>query len=75
MMLLETLKTKATDKEFLELEDEIDAEKAFLLVRDMPTPGQVPVTRKPSLKNGTAPVLVSIICSRNFLQSLDTHPV
>jgi hypothetical protein len=35
-MLLETLKAKAVEREFLKAEEEIDAEKAFLLVRDMP---------------------------------------
>jgi hypothetical protein len=35
-MLLELLKSKAIEKGFLKSEDEIDAEKAFLLVRDMP---------------------------------------
>ncbi len=35
-MLLELLKSKAIEKGLLKLEDEIDAEKAFSLVRDMP---------------------------------------
>ena len=35
-MLLELLKSKAVEKGFLNLEDEIDLEKAFTLVRDMP---------------------------------------
>jgi hypothetical protein len=35
-MLLEILKAKAIEKGLLKPEDEIDAEKAFLLVRDMP---------------------------------------
>lgn len=35
-MLLELLKSKAVEKGFLKPEDEIDAEKAFRLVRDMP---------------------------------------
>lgn len=35
-MLLELLKSKAIEKGLLNPEDEIDAEKAFLLVRDMP---------------------------------------
>ena len=35
-MLLELLKSKATEKGFLNPEDEIDLEKAFTLVRDMP---------------------------------------
>jgi hypothetical protein len=35
-MLLESLKSKAIEKGLLKPEDEIDAEKAFLLVRDMP---------------------------------------
>jgi hypothetical protein len=35
-MLLELLKSKAIEKGLLKPEDEIDAEKAFLLVRDMP---------------------------------------
>lgn len=35
-MLLDLLKSKAVEKGLLKPEDEIDAEKAFLLVRDMP---------------------------------------
>jgi hypothetical protein len=35
-MLLELLKSKALEKGLLKAEDEIDLEKAFLLVRDMP---------------------------------------
>jgi len=35
-MLLELLKSKAIEKGLLKVEDEIDLEKAFLLVRDMP---------------------------------------
>lgn len=35
-MLLETLKAKAIERGLLKPEQEIDAEKAFLLVRDMP---------------------------------------
>src|SRR5512138_515 len=35
-MLLELLKSKALEKKLLQPEDEIDLEKAFLLVRDMP---------------------------------------
>lgn len=35
-MLLELLKSKAIEKGLLKQEDEIDLEKAFLLVRDMP---------------------------------------
>lgn len=35
-MLLESLKSKAIEKGLLKPEDEIDLEKAFLLVRDMP---------------------------------------
>jgi hypothetical protein len=35
-MLLEALKSKAVERGLLRLEEEIDAEKAFLLVRDMP---------------------------------------
>ena len=35
-MLLELLKSKAVEKGLLKVEDEIDLEKAFLLVRDMP---------------------------------------
>ena len=35
-MLLEKIKSKAIEKGFLNREDEIDVEKAFLLVRDMP---------------------------------------
>jgi hypothetical protein len=35
-MLVETLKSKAIEKGLLKPEDEIDIEKAFLLVRDMP---------------------------------------
>jgi hypothetical protein len=35
-MLLETLKSKAVERGLLKPEEEIDAEKAFLLVRDMP---------------------------------------
>ncbi len=35
-MLLELLKSKAIEKGLLKLEDEIDLEKAFILVRDMP---------------------------------------
>lgn len=35
-MLLETLKSKAIEKGLLKPEDEIDIEKAFTLVRDMP---------------------------------------
>ncbi|HET8579362.1 MAG TPA: hypothetical protein VFL31_00035 [Nitrospiraceae bacterium] len=35
-MLLETLKSKAVERGLLQPEEEIDAEKAFLLVRDMP---------------------------------------
>jgi hypothetical protein len=35
-MLLDILKSKAIEKKLLKPEDEIDAEKAFLLVRDMP---------------------------------------
>lgn len=35
-MLLEVLKLKAIEKGFLKPKDEIDAEKAFTLVRDMP---------------------------------------
>lgn len=35
-MLLELLKSKAVEKGLLQPEEEIDAEKAFLLVRDMP---------------------------------------
>jgi len=35
-MLLELLKSQAIEKGLLKPEDEIDAEKAFLLVRDMP---------------------------------------
>lgn len=35
-MLLELLKSKAIEKGLLKPQDEIDAEKAFLLVRDMP---------------------------------------
>src|SRR5574339_1208367 len=35
-MLLELLKSKAIEKGLLKPGDEIDAEKAFLLVRDMP---------------------------------------
>jgi hypothetical protein len=35
-MLLQLLKSKAVEKGFLKPEDEIDLEKAFLLVRDMP---------------------------------------
>lgn len=35
-MLLDVLKSKAVEKGFLKPEDEIDAEKAFTLVRDMP---------------------------------------
>jgi len=35
-MLLEILKTKAIEKGLLKPEDDIDAEKAFTLVRDMP---------------------------------------
>ena len=36
MMLLETLKSKAIERQLLKPEEEIDLEKAFLLVRDMP---------------------------------------
>ena len=36
MMMLDLLKSKAIDKGFLKPEEDIDAEKAFLLVRDMP---------------------------------------
>ena len=35
-MLLEIMKSKAIEKELLSREDDIDAERAFLLVRDMP---------------------------------------
>lgn len=35
-MLLETLKSTAVERGLLKLEEEIDTEKAFLLVRDMP---------------------------------------
>ena len=35
-MLLQSLKSKAVERGLLEPEEEIDAEKAFLLVRDMP---------------------------------------
>jgi len=35
-MLLDSLKAKAVEKSLLKPEQEIDAEKAFLLVRDMP---------------------------------------
>lgn len=35
-MLIETLKSKAIEKELINPEDEINAERAFLLVRDMP---------------------------------------
>lgn len=35
-MLLETLKSKAVEHGLLQPEDKIDAEQAFLLVRDMP---------------------------------------
>jgi hypothetical protein len=35
-MLLETLKSKAVERGLLRPDEEIDAEKAFLLVRDMP---------------------------------------
>ena len=35
-MLMETLKSKAVERGLLKQEEEIDAEKAFLLVRDMP---------------------------------------
>ena len=35
-MLLDTLKSKAIEKGLLRSEDEIDAEKAYTLVRDMP---------------------------------------
>ena len=35
-MLLELLKSKAVEKRLLEADEEINAEKAFLLVRDMP---------------------------------------
>jgi hypothetical protein len=35
-MLLQVLKVKAVEKGLLEPEDEMDAEKAFILVRDMP---------------------------------------
>ena len=35
-MLLETLKSKAVERGLLKPDEEIDAGKAFLLVRDMP---------------------------------------
>ncbi len=55
-MLLETLKSKAVERGLLKPEEQIDAEKAFLLVRDMP------YTRASSRDPETTPVQRNTIC-------------